>query len=71
MLRPRRHAAAWWEPMLPAGVWLFVAGLVLGAARLLLRFGGKRHRPMILAMRLSGRLSRAGFNSWRYWEGRW
>lgn len=70
MLRLRKPIC-WWEPMLPPGLWLHAADLTLQFVRTLMRSGLYWRRGIVIAMRLSGRLSRAGFNSWRFWEGKW
>ena len=65
--RPSR----WWEPLLPAGLWLLAAERVLGMARELRRLGVWWPRSIFAILRVSARLSRAGFNSWRFWGRKW
>ncbi len=67
----RRRRAAWWEAMLPAGLWLLAARAVLGTARLWLRSGLRWPALTFAALRLSSWLFRAGFRSWRFWQGKW
>lgn len=69
MARLRR--SCWWEPLLPAGLWLAAADLTLRAARAQRRLGFRSPHAMLTIVRLSARLSRAGFNSWRFWRRKW
>lgn len=57
--------------MLPAGLWLVAANRTLGVARALRRLGLRWPRGMFALIRASARLSRAGFNSWRFWGRKW
>ncbi len=66
-----RKPVSWWEPMLPAGAWLYAAGLMLELVRAFMRSGLYWRRGIFVAMRLSARMSRAGYNSWRFWGGKW
>jgi hypothetical protein len=60
-MAPRRRPARWWEALPPAGVWLFAARSVLGAAKLW-QWNGFRWPALTFALlRLSSRLFRAGF----------
>ncbi len=61
----------WWEPILPAQIWLGTAALVLMLVRVLIRSNMRFPRAVKMGMRVSGRLSRAGFNAWRFWGGKW
>lgn len=70
MLRLRKPICRW-EPMLPPGLRLHATDLTLRFVRTLMRSGRYWRCGSVLAMRLSGRLSRAGFNSWRFREGKW
>ena len=67
----RRRYAMWWEAMLPAGIWLLAARTVLSPARLCLRIGIRWSALTFASLRLSSRLFRAGFRSWRFWQGKW
>ncbi|MFA5962463.1 MAG: hypothetical protein WC804_00465 [Sphingomonas sp.] len=67
----RRRYAMWWEAMVPAGIWLLAARIVLGTTRRWLRLGLRWPALSFAALRLSSRLSRSGFRSWRFWRGKW
>ncbi len=66
-----RRYAVWWEAMVPGGIWLLAARIVLEATRLWLRIGFQWPSLTFAALRLSSRLSRAGFRSRRFWRGKW
>ena len=54
-----------------AGVWLLAAKLMAAIARRATRCGLPSRRGRIALLRLTGRLYRAGSNSWRFWDGKW
>jgi hypothetical protein len=67
----QRRSVRWWEAALPAGVWLYISACLLRLARLTLRVGVPRIFIVRSLLRLNTRVSRAGFNSWRFWGGKW
>ncbi len=66
-----RSPIRWWEPILPARCWLTVAALTLACLRAMMRANLADRSSFRLLMRISGRLSRAGFNAWRFRGGAW
>ncbi|KQM23839.1 MULTISPECIES: hypothetical protein [unclassified Sphingomonas] len=61
----------WWEPLLPARCWLAAAALTLAILRAMMRARRVDRPAFARLLRLSARLSRAGFNAWRFWDGAW
>jgi hypothetical protein len=61
----------WWEPVLPARCWLAAAALTLALVRAMMRVRRVDRPAFARLLRLSARLSRAGFNAWRFWNGAW
>lgn len=69
---PRGPASIrWWEPILPARCWLAAAALTLALVRAMMRARRVDRPAFARLLRLSTRLSRAGFNAWRFWDGAW
>lgn len=66
-----RRRAHWWELLLPAGLWIWAGKLALSAARIVMRTGVAPRHIIFRLFRLSGRLSRTGFNVWRERRGKW
>ena len=66
-----RRPLHWWELMLPAGVWIVAAKVLLVGARTLGRSGLGLRYAVFSLIRLSGRLSHIGFQVWRHQEGKW
>lgn len=67
----RRRYVRWWEPILPAGIWLLAAKLVNLSTKALLH---SPFRPLVAVfrlIRLSSRLSNIGFNVWRHRGRKW
>jgi hypothetical protein len=71
MARFAPRSARWWQPLLPAGAWLFASRMALAAARRLMHARPRWRAGVIAGLRLSSGLSRAGFNSWCFWKGKW
>ncbi|KQM81742.1 hypothetical protein ASE67_16040 [Sphingomonas sp. Leaf23] len=61
----------WWEPVLPARCWLAAAALTLALVRAMMRARRVDRPAFARLLRLSARLSRAGFHAWRFWDGAW
>jgi len=68
--RPRRPVR-WWELMLPAGIWIAAAKMVLASARTLRRSGVRLPYAVFSLVRLSSILWRVGFRVWRHLGGKW
>ncbi|MES2096816.1 MAG: hypothetical protein V4459_08640 [Pseudomonadota bacterium] len=60
----------WWDPILPARAWLRAEALVERSVRTLIDRGVRSPRRLRFGMRVSASLSRAAFNSRRFWAGK-
>ncbi len=60
-----------WKAILPAGLWIFAGKLILGTARLVMKTHLAPPQTTFRLCRLSGRLSRIGFNVWPTRHGKW
>mgnify|MGYP005989443559 CR=1 FL=1 len=60
-----------WEAVLPAGLWIMGGKLMLRAARLVMRAHIAPRQVTFRLTKLSGRLSRIGFDVWRTRRGKW
>lgn len=72
-LRSFRHRRPlrWWELLLPAGIWIMAAKLMLESARALGRSGIAVPSAVFSLIRASGQLSQIGFRVWRHQRGKW
>jgi len=60
-----------WEAVLPAGLWIMSGKLMLSTARMVMQTHVAPRQVTFRLTKLSGRLSRIGFDVWRMRHGKW
>ncbi|QBM78272.1 hypothetical protein E2E30_20565 (plasmid) [Sphingomonas sp. AAP5] len=70
-MTPLPRLVTGWEAVLPAGLWIMGGKLMLCAARLVMQTHVAPQQVTFRLTKLSGRLSRIGFNVWRTRHGKW